>query len=254
MASYEGSHNERIKWDDSNTRVLVEICVAVMKAAKRVPGSRIPKLEWEELVVQFNAKTGHNYQKQSLKNKWDLLRKDWTLWVKMTTQDTGVGWDAVTGTINASDEWWEEKIKENKEYAKFRKHGFKNKADLELCFTRTYATGSARLAPSSGYIPTPKYHCSDGNQSTQPDNDLDTWFGEGYVPELPNTSKDSPYPYTDPSNEVHLGESLEKVIKDDDISSASSPSKGVPVTPSHTLGSLGNRSFEGSVSKNSSKK
>ncbi|KAF5725864.1 hypothetical protein HS088_TW23G00594 [Tripterygium wilfordii] len=111
MATYKGSENERVKWDDANTRVLVEMCVAVMKAAKRVPGSRIPKLEWEELVVQFNAKTGLSYQKKSLKSKWDLLRKDWTLWAKMTARDTDIGWNDSKQTIDASDEWWEERIK-----------------------------------------------------------------------------------------------------------------------------------------------
>ncbi|XP_038715530.1 L10-interacting MYB domain-containing protein-like [Tripterygium wilfordii] len=179
-----------------------------MKSAKRVPGTRIPKLEWEELVVQFNAKTGLKYPKQSLKNKWDLLRKDWTLWVKMTAKDTGIRWNALTQTVTASDEWWEEKIKENKEYAKFRKHGFKHKADLEFCFTGTYATGSSTLAPSSGYIPPPKYSATEGNQNTQSQNDLETWFGEGYVLEPPNTC-------SDPPNEVNLGESPVRATEDD---------------------------------------
>ncbi|XP_038696753.1 L10-interacting MYB domain-containing protein-like [Tripterygium wilfordii] len=248
MATYKGSENERVKWDDANTRVLVEMCVAVMKAAKRVPGSRIPKLEWEELVVQFNAKTGLSYQKKSLKSKWDLLRKDWTLWAKMTARDTDIGWNDSKQTIDASDEWWEERIKENKEYAKFYKHGFKHKADLEFCFTGAYASGSAQLAPSSGYIPTPKYSVGEGTQNTQPEDGLGTGFGEdGYVPEPCN-------PCTDPPNVVNLGESPERVIEADDISSASSPTKGVPVTPSHTSGSMRKGSFEGSVNRSSSKK
>ncbi|KAF5734459.1 hypothetical protein HS088_TW16G00908 [Tripterygium wilfordii] len=148
---------------------------------------------------------------------------------------------ALFGFCNLSCIW------ENKEYAKFRKHAFKHKADLEFCFTGTYATGSARLAPSSGYIPPPKYPVSEGTQYTQHENGLETWFGGGYVPEPPN-------PCTDPPNVFNLGESPQRVIEDDDISSASSRNKGVPVTLSHTSESLGKRSFEGSVNRSSSKK
>ncbi|XP_038713567.1 uncharacterized protein LOC120007424 isoform X1 [Tripterygium wilfordii] len=43
--------------------------------------------------------------------------------------------------------------KENKEYVKFRKHGFKFKQELEFCFAGTYAIGAYRMTPSSGVIP-----------------------------------------------------------------------------------------------------
>ncbi|XP_038713576.1 uncharacterized protein LOC120007424 isoform X2 [Tripterygium wilfordii] len=71
----------------------------------------------------------------------------------MMAKDTGTGWIAELGTVDASNEWWDERIKENKEYVKFRKHGFKFKQELEFCFAGTYAIGAYRMTPSSGVIP-----------------------------------------------------------------------------------------------------
>ncbi|XP_038707207.1 uncharacterized protein LOC120002511 [Tripterygium wilfordii] len=91
----------------------------------------------------------------------------------MMAKDTSTGWNAKLGTVDASNEWWEEKIKmysctvENKEYAKFHKHGFKFKQELEFCFVGTYATGGYRM----------NHEDSDG---------FDTWLDDdSYVPEPP---------------------------------------------------------------------
>ena len=44
------------------------------------------------------------------KNKWDHLRKQWKTWKECFEQDTRLGYDSVTGKLEASDEWWTQKL------------------------------------------------------------------------------------------------------------------------------------------------
>ena len=37
-------------------------------------------------------------------------KNDWRLWKQLKTLETGLGWNPVTGKIEASDEWWLKKI------------------------------------------------------------------------------------------------------------------------------------------------
>nr|KAJ0206204.1 hypothetical protein LSAT_V11C500252860 [Lactuca sativa] len=54
-----------------------------------------------------------------MKNKWDIMRKEFKYYDCLTRLETGISTDPVKNTISASKEWWDEKIKEDKEYAKF---------------------------------------------------------------------------------------------------------------------------------------
>ena len=40
------------------------------------------------------------------KTKWDHLRKQWKSWKEVFEHETGLGYDPVTGKIEATDEWW----------------------------------------------------------------------------------------------------------------------------------------------------
>nr|KAJ0190582.1 hypothetical protein LSAT_V11C800418470 [Lactuca sativa] len=58
------------------------------------------------------------------------MKKEWKLYDRLMRLETGLG--GTRSLIDASPEWWEEKIKENKDYAKFRN------ADLSI-FDEKYA-------------------------------------------------------------------------------------------------------------------
>ncbi|XP_038687491.1 uncharacterized protein LOC119986870 [Tripterygium wilfordii] len=118
----------------------------------------------------------------------------------------------------------------NKEYAKFRKHGFKFKQELEFCFVGTYATGAYRKIPSSGVI----------HSSHEDSDDLDTWFD------------DDPYVPEPPLHDLNLDNSPVRVVdeKHDEVfSTATSPPRVRSVTPTPTSGSLGKRSSRMSGSR-----
>ncbi|KAG8379760.1 hypothetical protein BUALT_Bualt07G0122900 [Buddleja alternifolia] len=93
--------------------------------------------------------TGRNYAYKQFRNHWNTMKKDWLLFKKLMHQETGIGWDPIKNTIDASDEWWDRKLKENGDYSKF-----KNK-DLSLIwfrydklFSDVAATGERARAPS----------------------------------------------------------------------------------------------------------
>ena len=44
------------------------------------------------------------------KNEWDHLRKQWKAWKECFEHDTRLGYDSVTGKLEASDEWWTQKL------------------------------------------------------------------------------------------------------------------------------------------------
>lgn len=58
----------------------------------------------------FFQSTGIMLSKTQLKNKWDKLKIDLTVWRKLMRKQTGTGWNWDRGTINMDAEWWK-KIK-----------------------------------------------------------------------------------------------------------------------------------------------
>ncbi|XP_030949036.1 uncharacterized protein LOC115972960 [Quercus lobata] len=62
---------------------------------------------------------------------------DWRVWEQLRNRDTGLGWDAVKGTIAATNDWWDRKLKELPKAKKFREK----------------ATGVAAWTPSSNTLP-----------------------------------------------------------------------------------------------------
>lgn len=47
----------------------------------------------------------------------------WRNWSDLRFNVTGVGWNVVTGTVEADDEWWKRNLKESDKYKRFRRKG-----------------------------------------------------------------------------------------------------------------------------------
>ncbi|KAG6498100.1 hypothetical protein ZIOFF_046009 [Zingiber officinale] len=95
------------------------------------------------------------------------MKKEWLLFKKLMHMETGVGWNPTNNSLDASDEWWETKLRENGEYVKFR-----NK-DLSLVwfrydklFSDVAATGERARAPSQQTV-----HYIDDNEEVMKEND-----------------------------------------------------------------------------------
>jgi hypothetical protein len=75
------------------------------------PNTHFTKQGWKNIEVAFRNKTDKSWEYRKFKNKWDTFKKDWIAWNKLKGSETGLGWDATKGTIVATNEWWERKLK-----------------------------------------------------------------------------------------------------------------------------------------------
>ncbi|KAG5243666.1 protein ALP [Salix suchowensis] len=98
----------KAKWSKETLHIFCDICIRAIDMGMR-SGSHFEKGGWKYIVKSFGEKTSKPLQKDQLKNKWDVCKKDWRLWNKLIGE-TGVGWSNELGTIAASDEWWQSRI------------------------------------------------------------------------------------------------------------------------------------------------
>ncbi|PWA76476.1 myb/SANT-like domain-containing protein [Artemisia annua] len=142
----DSKKRETFKWTDQEVLILCRILNKYyMNHGRNTP------FNWNEIQSDFekSAKT-KVYSYRVLKNKYDDQRKEYNLWTSLKHGATGLGWDAGTGTLNCSDEWWEKKMQENDKFKRLRK----KQPSLELqetwyqLFGDKVATGVEVVAPS----------------------------------------------------------------------------------------------------------
>ncbi|KAL4611278.1 hypothetical protein ACB092_08G112300 [Castanea dentata] len=136
---------------DGVTTIFCEACVDEVFKGNR-PNTHFSKKGWTNIIVNFEKKTGKEYPRVKYKQKWDSLKNDWVLWNKLKGSETRLGCDAAKGTIAAIDEWWERKLMEVPEAAKFREKGLENIDLLDIMFKDITATGDLAWASSSGVL------------------------------------------------------------------------------------------------------
>ncbi|XP_052177581.1 L10-interacting MYB domain-containing protein-like [Diospyros lotus] len=98
------------KWNDHTHLQFIELVEQEIQKGNR-PGSFINKDGWKNLVKIFNEITRKCYDNKQLKNHWDSMKKEWTLFKQMMRGKSGLGWDESKKTIAAENAWWEQKIK-----------------------------------------------------------------------------------------------------------------------------------------------
>ncbi|KAM6578520.1 hypothetical protein CsatB_030357 [Cannabis sativa] len=88
-----------------------------------------------------------------MKNHWDNVKKEWQLWDSLLRGETGLGWDMQRQTVDAPNEWWEEKLQKYPDAAKFRVRGLEHSFKLDELFRDVTGTGARAWAPTSGSLP-----------------------------------------------------------------------------------------------------
>ncbi|KAJ0972408.1 hypothetical protein J5N97_020367 [Dioscorea zingiberensis] len=168
----------KARWDDTNTELFLKICVEEVQAGNR-PHTHFTKEGWKNVVSKFVVRTGLSYNYKQLKNKWDSLKKEFSLWAKLVEHQTGLGWDSTKRTVLASDEWWERKGQRNE--------GPKFLDLMEICFKDVVATGYMALVPYAD--PSTDNKVSNQNVYTQMNEvevDGDNFDDDGDSPEQHN--------------------------------------------------------------------
>ncbi|XP_019239273.1 PREDICTED: uncharacterized protein At2g29880-like [Nicotiana attenuata] len=172
----EERHNA--KWDEYAHIKFIELCEQEVRKGNR-PNTYLSKDGWKNMVNEFNKKTGREYTRKQMKNHWDHMKAEWTLFKQLMRGETGLGWDPTRKTIIADDDWWEQKIKENSKYKKFR-----NK-DLSLIwfrydalFTDIIATGERACAATQEQESEVGLDQDDDGTNDVYDNDIEQWNDE----------------------------------------------------------------------------
>ncbi|CAN6576854.1 unnamed protein product [Malus baccata var. baccata] len=152
-------------WNAHNTSLFCDVCIKEVEAGNR-PGTHFKKEGWENVSINLNKETGAEYSKQQLKNKWDALKEQWKLWKELKGKENGLRWNPKLNTVDASDEWWHNKIQINKKYKSLRIKGISPDMEdkLDRMFMNTTATGDHAWAPSSGVLP-----CENNDESDEDD-------------------------------------------------------------------------------------
>jgi hypothetical protein len=99
----------RADWNSHITKVFLDLCLAEKDNLNYVAKKGLTKQGWQNLYSNFREKTGSNYDKKQLQNKFNSLKRLYKLWRKLRSASGG-GWDSRTGTITMDDEWWDRQI------------------------------------------------------------------------------------------------------------------------------------------------
>ena len=97
-------------WDATAAKFCCE-CAAKQVGLGNRPTKFLSPTGYKQLVADFNAKTGRNYERKQLKNRWDDLKAIFSAWVFYKIKASGLGWDDATQTITADEAQWAELIK-----------------------------------------------------------------------------------------------------------------------------------------------
>lgn len=136
------------QWDPTAAKIFNDICVEQVLANNRPQGCLNIK-GYTNLVTKFNEQTGRNYTRVQMKNRWDALKSEFTTWKTLLLSASGLGRDPRTGSIAASNEWWEEKIQAMPQAKKFRLAPLENEEDLEIMFSGASCTNVYAMAPGA---------------------------------------------------------------------------------------------------------
>ncbi|WVZ98007.1 hypothetical protein U9M48_043500 [Paspalum notatum var. saurae] len=134
------------KWDVSANRTLIDIILEEISAQNRPQGVLNSK-GYANLVRKFEERTGRPYTRSQHKNRWDTLKGDYAAWKTLKLSATGLGIDPKTGTIAATPQWWEEKIKAMPACKKFRHAPLENEDELDIIFDMSTCTNETARVP-----------------------------------------------------------------------------------------------------------
>nr|KJB76363.1 hypothetical protein B456_012G085300 [Gossypium raimondii] len=140
-------------WDKRLTKIFCDIYIKEILKGNR-SGTHFTKDGWLKIMTNFEKETGKGFSQRQLKNRWDALKKEWKAWKKLKGEDTGLGWNLIKRTVDASDDWWESRLQVVPEAQKFRTSDIdlEFEGKLDQMFMGIVATGDKAWAPSSGTL------------------------------------------------------------------------------------------------------
>ena len=104
-----GSSTRKATWTPSYHEAFVDLCLEeTLKGNK--PGTHFTREGWSNIIASFREKFGVNYDKVQIKNHWDITKRQWRAWVKLT-REPSLKWDPVVKKFCATVEEWSNYIR-----------------------------------------------------------------------------------------------------------------------------------------------
>jgi hypothetical protein len=100
---------EKAVWDKENVKQFCDICMREVNAGHR-PLGHLNRVGWKNVAEKFEQKTGRKLEHLQLKNKWDALKRSYTIFLELKNAATGLGWNDEKQTVDCSEEWWNEHL------------------------------------------------------------------------------------------------------------------------------------------------
>ncbi|PVH36019.1 hypothetical protein PAHAL_7G340200 [Panicum hallii] len=122
-----------MEWTDEYNAIVSELMAEQVRKGNR-PNTHLNTLGYTEVMGRFYQMTGIELSKIQVKNKWDKLKNDWSIWQKLVRKQTGTGWDSTRGVISMDNEWWKKMKKEIPGCGKFKKKALQNQDFLREMF------------------------------------------------------------------------------------------------------------------------
>ncbi|KAI8030794.1 L10-interacting MYB domain-containing protein [Camellia lanceoleosa] len=182
--SAKGKHQQpyhKATWDRESTQIFLQLVVKEIETGNR-PHMSITPNGYRSLSKTFEVATGRLYSLKQLKNKYNLLKTEWRAWCKLMDcrkGPTGIGFDQMLGTFNASTDWWAKMeklhcldLQIDNVCCKFRTKTLDHPDLMERVFTGAAATGKNTWTPGETRNPMELDGESDSLEFSSDSNDL----------------------------------------------------------------------------------
>lgn len=107
--SQQQEQQSRARWTSFLTKILADLMVEQVYKGNRQNNS-FGKKAWKYMCDDFYRKTGLKWDKEQLKNRYAVLRRQYAT-VKSLLDRADFTWDETTGNIVASEEAWTKYIR-----------------------------------------------------------------------------------------------------------------------------------------------
>ena len=71
-----------------------------------MPLGYLNKVGGKNVEVKFAETSGRKLEHLQMKNKWDSLKRNYTIFMELKNSATGLGWNDIRQTVDCDDKWW----------------------------------------------------------------------------------------------------------------------------------------------------
>nr|DAD44200.1 TPA_asm: hypothetical protein HUJ06_002430 [Nelumbo nucifera] len=141
-----GDNFDKATWKDpALQKLLLDLCLDEVSTHGRQGGS-LKKEPLTRVQKKIMEKTQKNFSQKQLKNGFDYLKRKYQLWLTLINR-TGNGYNPSTGTVDWSNEQWEEFLKANPNVKVFRYAGLQFADECKALFDGVYSTDEVGWTP-----------------------------------------------------------------------------------------------------------